>query len=151
MAQMNGRVKAIVDFDPKVILRPLGDGAETANANETAIETDVLDKAYWQTDGEQSHKQMAVNVFISDADFADTDETYAINIVVDDASDFASKQTVLTFNVTGTGYQQQYLNMDYVASLFANPVTHMRAELVVGGTTPSIDYFAWLSPIPSQG
>ena len=151
MAQMNGRVKAIVDFDPKVILRPLGDGAETANANETAIETDVLDKAYWQTDGEQSHKQMAVNIFVSDIDLSSTDETYTINITVDDASDFASKQTAVSFTVTGTGYHQKYLNMDEVASKFTNPVTHMRAELVVGGTTPSIDYFAWLSPIPSQG
>jgi hypothetical protein len=156
MAQMNGAFKFAIDTEAQTTLRAEADGAETpgtsATVNETAVALNALSAAYWQTDGEVAEKQIAVVFYVSAITTASS-ETYALNVQFDDAADMASAVQHSTFAPTAVGFYVFYFDLDTVKALDATgKPTHIRTQLVTGGSgTPSIDYWAFMVPLPNIG
>lgn len=139
------KVRHSFDAEPKVTLRDLTDGAETASANETGISLDTLDEAYW--DNGVTPLQTAAVVFnITDLDTADGSEVYTLEVQVDSELAFGdSPVTIATLVPTAAGVYIVNLDGPTIDALDPDS-THIRVALTAAGVTPSITYGAWLAP-----
>lgn len=139
------KVRHAVDAEPSIVLRSLTDGPETASAVEDALSLNVNTQAYW-ANGAIPFEQAAVVIHVASIDRS-TDETYAIQIQVDSDQAFAGADftVVAELDVQSTGVFAINLDGPTIKALRAN-AAFIRAALVAGGTTPSINYEAWLAP-----
>ena len=116
-------------------LRDGSDAAETASADEAGVALDVRKAGNFNV------------VFdVSAADFADLNETYTLVVDVDSLAAFTdSPVEVGSVSVTATGTYEVPLSADYIESLDANAAA-IRVGVVIAGTTPSINYSAYVVP-----
>ena len=140
--------KAIFDAEASVTLRADGSGAVTAAGQTPEAGISLNDGvAYWQV-GDESlpYNMLVVNVQVSAIDFADLDEMYDIAVQTDADQGFTTAPVThgqLTA-VPGTGVFKLILDADTVRRLDPD-AAFIRIQVDLGGTTPSIDYHAWLT------
>lgn len=150
MGVLASKVKVQYDAAASVLLRNASDGAETATATETAVSLSELDGAYWQTEGDIPHGVIEVIVHISALDTT-SDETYVIDLVVDDTSNMSDTPRVVgTLNLAArqTGVYSMYVDSRNIPKLdidSSGTDKWMAIRATLGGTTPSITYGAWIS------
>ena len=73
------------------------------------------------------------------------DETYDIYFEVDTSSAFSSAVEVARVKgITAVGYYEVLVSSQLIEALEPG-ATHIRAKVDVGGTTPSINYGAWMT------
>lgn len=132
-------------IDGENILRAQSAGAITASEASGSKELGVLG-AYWN-DGEiATPLQFAVVLFVESLDTSSADETYVANVEVDSGKAFAAPVTVASASVKKVGPLTILVPKEAVEA--AKPrAGFIRVNLVLGGTTPSIDYWAQLAPI----
>jgi hypothetical protein len=140
------RVRHGVDSDPSVKLRNLSDGVETASAVETAVSLNVNDTAIW-ANGAIPFQTAAVVINVQSIDTTTGDEAYAIQVQVDSDQAFAGSDFTVVGEVDVKANGVYVINLDgpTIKSLRTN-AKFIRLALVAGGTTPSINYEAWLAP-----
>lgn len=144
MANMSGKVKREFDAAAAATLRVNGDGAETADAAETGVALNVLKDAYWDNN-EQPNGHILVSIDVKSRDFTTGDELYDLYFEVDTSIAFATPVEVARVRVTGgVGYYEAVLPASNIEKLEPG-ATHVRVRLDVAGTTPSIDYAAWMT------
>ncbi len=143
MANLSGKVKREFDAAAAATLRAIADGAETATAAEAPVALNTLNNAYWDNN-DQPNGDLRVSISVTSIDRS-TDEEYTINIEVDTAAGFSTPKIVATLIEPPTvGYYELVVPASLIEKLEPG-ATHIRAALVAGGTTPSIDYAAWLT------
>lgn len=142
MAKMNSKFKYMFDAAPSITLEAQSAPARTADGDTTAIALDKLD-GYW-TNGELADQTFAVAVNVLSLDTTTGDETYALNLVFGEGAGFTGAVTTHSLRVAGPGQYVFLVDIDTVRAMLAN-ADHMRIAVDVGGTTPSIDFYAWIA------
>lgn len=146
------KVSAMFDAAADVLLRNGSDGAETATATETAVSLHELDTAYWH-DGEIPYGVFEVAVSVSAIDNTTGDETYTIDIVVDDTSNMSDTPRVvasLPLVTKQTGFYRMFVDSKNIPKLDTDTSgtdKWLAIKATLGGTTPSITYSAWMSRV----
>ncbi len=145
MAKMNSKFKYMYDAAPSIALAANGGVALTADANLTAYALDQLD-GHWNTEGELADQTFAVVINVEDLDLTTGDETYVFSLQFGDAVGFGGG-TVITHRLAATAAGQQLaalVDIDTVKAML-DDATHMRLQLDVSGTTPSITFKAFIA------
>lgn len=145
MAILKSKFKYMLDEAPSITFRARDAAALTATGNSAVIALDQLD-GYWNTQEELADQTFAVVANVTAADFANADETYTLGLQFGDAADFGGDNvTLTTIPVIAVGTQLVFLvDVDTVRAALPG-ATHMRIVATLGGTTPSLDYYAWLA------
>lgn len=145
MAQMNTKFQYMYDAASTVSLRAKSAAALTADTNGDALVLDALE-GYWNTNGELADKTFAVVIHVTALDTSSADETYAINLQAGPVG-FASNVVIGTLpSITKTGQYVILVDINTVKALKADAAA-IRLVTDVGGTTPSIDFYAWISGV----
>lgn len=126
-------------------------GASDNNQFKTATGIDLLslDKMVNAREGDQKNKlggeQYDVVVVVSALDTADADETYGFNVYVGAAAD--GNAGALVGSVAGISQPGQYvIKVDAnTAELLDADREELALEAVLGGTTPSVTFTAWVA------
>jgi hypothetical protein len=144
MANMNSKVKFTVDKDPSVTLRASSAAQITATASETGISLNP-GTAYWNI-GNIPLQPFAVNVLVKTIDRTTGDETYTITVEV--ATTLGGSYTVVgtLAALTTAGVYTLILDMDRVLKQVPS-AAFIRITATLGGTTPILDYDAYLAPV----
>jgi hypothetical protein len=138
--KMNSRYRFMYDAASKASLRAQGQADITADAAGSELVFDEL-TGYW-TDAynELADQSVAVVANVTKADFTTADETYTLNLVTNNGV------TVATAKVTGVG--QYVLFVDMGTLRLSDPTAaSFSLDADVGGTTPILNFFAWLTQI----
>jgi hypothetical protein len=147
MAANASRVNQLLDTLAAVTLRATGLTAAVATGTNTPISLNELRTAYW-SNFEIPHGKMVVGISVSSP--VGTNETYVINLLVDDVVAMNnSPVTIDTFTVPrGTvGFFSRIIDCKDIPGLDPDhdglgkwlQLTH-----TLGGTSPSLTYSAWL-------
>lgn len=122
-------------FDKQLELRNLADGAEASTVAETAVALEVLKAGTFKV------------VFVVTAlDLSSGNETYSLSVETDAATSFGSPTTVGSVTPAATGTYEVLLSADGIAKLDSTAAA-IRVKATLGGTTPSITYGAFVSPV----
>lgn len=144
------KVKVQFDGAAAVTLRDVADGAETATATEAAISLSELDDAYWQ-DGDIPHGVFEVVVHVTAISTVDSDNTYQLDLVVDDTSNMSDTPRVvasLPLATRQTGVYYMYVDSRNIPKLDTDSSGSdkwMAIKATLAGTSKSITYGAWIS------
>lgn len=109
----------------------------------------TLTEAYWDNNEIAVAEEFTINIDISDADDGDADETYVFQVQIDAVTAFDDNPvTVLEYtHVRGTtGLRPLAISRAHLADLDYE-ARYLRLNVVGGGTTPSITYTAYVSPV----
>jgi len=144
MANMNSKVKFQLDKDPSVTLRAAAAAPITATTSETGLSLNN-GTAYWNT-GITPLQNAAVNIIVKAIDRTTADETYAFTVEV---SNLIGGTYVEVARLTGVTTIGAYtINLDFDTIKKANPTAaFIRITATLAGTTPILDYDAYLAPI----
>lgn len=142
MAKMNSKFKYMFDAAPSITLEAKTAPARTADGNTSEIVLDQLD-GHWNVLGELADQTFAVAVNVTALDQTTGDETYALNLVFGDAG-FADSVVTHTLTVSAPGQYVFLVDIDTVRAML-DSADRMRIALDVAGTTPSIDFHAWIA------
>lgn len=148
MPIMNSKVLEEYDAGAATLLRDIADGAETGADTdaEAGVALNTLTGAYWDND-EVPNGLVAVSIYVSALDVADTDETYLFIVEVDTSDAFGSAVEVGRIGPTGvdeTGYYRVIVDSKMIEKLEPG-ATHIRIKCTKTGTTPSVTYGAWMT------
>lgn len=143
MAKMNSKFKYMFDAAPSITLEAKTAAARTADGNTAAIALDKLD-GYWNTEGELADQTFAVVVNVLSLDQTTGDEEYALNLVFGDDAAFTNSVVTHTLTVAAPGQYALLVDIDTVVAMLEG-TSHMRLALDVTGTTPVIDFHAWIA------
>lgn len=131
-------------YEADTAFRGPGEAALTASGE---VGTFALDKLSKAREGDQKNKLgaegYAIVIAVSAADVADGDETYVFDIEVQ-AAGGANAVTAMTFPVVGAGQHVVALDSHTLEKLSADR-EELALNLTVGGTTPSIEFAAWVA------
>lgn len=149
MGVNQSRVRNLYDADASVLLRNVADGAETATATEAAISLNELDTAFWQDGNEIPYGVFTVGVNVTALDLTDTNETYTLDLIVDDTSNMSdTPRVVASLAIRAVGYYTLVVdskNIPLLDSDTSGTDKWLAIRATLGGTTPSITYGAWLA------
>jgi hypothetical protein len=143
MAKMNSKFKYMFDAAPAITLKAKADAAITSTADSAIYELEQLD-GYWNTGEELADQTFAVVVNVDDFDVADADETYVLTLVFGNDASFTASTTTHTLTVAATGQHVLLVDLDTVRALLSD-ATHMKITATLAGTTPSLDYHAYIA------
>ncbi|UIS25207.1 putative minor capsid protein [Erythrobacter phage vB_EliS-L02] len=143
MAKMNSKFKYMLDAAPAITLRAKSAAAITATADSAVYALEQLD-GYWNTEEELADQTFAVVVNVDALDTANADETYVLTLVFGDDAAFSNSVTTHTLTLAGTGQHVFLVDFDTVRALLSD-ATHMKITATLGGTTPSLDYHAFIA------
>lgn len=137
----------LVDFDSSVILRNVADGAETSTAIETAVALNELDTAYWHN-SQIPNGQLEIVLAVASAKSSDNDETYLLELIVDDVSGMSNDPVVVWSQPIPRGYRgasKIVVDGAAIASLdtdSSGTEKYLAIRATLGGTLPSLVYGA---------
>lgn len=135
--KMNSRFRYMYDAASTVSLRAKGSGAMAATTAGAQLALDQL-QGYWTAAfHELADQAFAVVVNVTAVDHTTGDETYKLDLVTENGV------VIATTKVVGTG--QYILFVDVGTARHADPAfTTIALNATLGGTSPSLDFFAWL-------
>lgn len=142
MAKMNSKFKYMFDAAPSITLEAKTAPARTADGNTSEIVLDQLD-GHWNVLGELADQTFAVAVNVTALDQTTGDETYELSLVFGDEG-FAESLVTHTLAVSAPGQYVFLVDVDTVRAAL-DVADRMRIALDVNGTTPSIDFHAWIA------
>lgn len=140
MAKLKSNFKYMLDAAPAITFRDAAAAAFTADGNTAAITLDEVG-GYWNTN-ELADSTFAVVINVSALDETTGDETYKINLEAGPVG-FASSVVVGTVTVTETGQHVILVDVDTIRKSKADAAA-LRLAVDVAGTTPSIDFVAFI-------
>jgi hypothetical protein len=123
-------------------------GSITSTELGTGVSLAELDGAYWHN-GEIPHGVFLIVANVTSIDQT-TDETYVLNILVDDASNLGdSPTTIASYTLTNLGTGVYTFAIDSKMIPVLDPVTvgadkYIGYQIVIGGTTPEITFGMWI-------
>jgi hypothetical protein len=132
-------------IDAENIIRAESAGAITAADTTESRDLGLL-SAYWNEGDLAMPEQVAIVLFVTALDTGDADEEYLAEVEVSAAGDYSDAVTVLSVDITSTGNKTILVSRDQVLDAL-DGAGHMRLKVTPSGTTPSIDFWAMLSPI----
>jgi hypothetical protein len=135
--KMNSRFRYMYDAAPLARLRARGAGAITATATETALNLDQLDGYWTAAFHELADQAFAVVANVTAVDHGTGDETYKLEVVTENGV------VVATTVVKAPGQYVLFVDTGTLRAADPAAVT-IAVKATLGGTTPSLDYFAWL-------
>ncbi|MBB5277770.1 hypothetical protein HNR26_003859 [Rhizobium rosettiformans] len=143
---MSIKVSAVrYPIDAANIVRAESAGAVTAA---TVTESRALGKlaAYWNADELAMPEYVALVIFVTAKETVDGDEKYAASVEVAADEAFTTATTVVSVPDLKLGQNVIAVARDQVLAADAD-ATHIRLAVTPSGTTPSIDFWAQLSPL----
>lgn len=144
MANMNSKVKFQVDKEASVTLRATAAAAITATTAETG-KTLNNGEAFWNT-GITPYQTLAVNLLVKSIDRTTGDETYTLSVEVSNLVGGTYTEVARITGLTAVGAYTLLLDVDTVKKLVPT-AAFIRINATLGGTTPILDYDAYLAPI----
>jgi hypothetical protein len=129
-------------YDADTSFRAPGSAAVIANVA-SVLPLDKLTKSRGDQLNKLGAQSYAVVIAVSAHDFGDANETYVFTVNVGDTG-AGGTTAVGTVTVTGTGQWVVLIDAETIEKLDANHA-EIELDLVVGGTTPSITFAAWLA------
>lgn len=147
MATMAGKVRHIRDSDSSVELRAPNGAAVTGAATTVypasgGKELGTLQTAYWDNK-EIPWDIIGAQIIVTAIDLADTDETYTFSLEVSDGTGFSPAIKVAEMTVNAVGSYVLVFDAKTVKARLEG-ADHVRLKLVAAGTSPSINFYAWL-------
>ena len=142
-----GRVRALYDADASVVLRSSTSNI-TATATDTAVSLNELDTAYWHDGNAIPYGDIEIAVNVASVDRTTGDETYVIEVIVDDTSDMSDTPSVVaTLSVRAAGFYTLCVDSKNIPLL--DPDTTgadkwMAIRATLSGNTPILNYQAWM-------
>lgn len=144
MANMNSKVKFLVDKEASVTLRATSAAQITATTSETAL-TLGNGSAYWNA-GVTPFQTLAANILVKTIDRTTGDETYTFAIEVSATAGGSFTEVARVTGVTTVGAYTALIDVDTVKKLVPT-AAFVRITATLGGTTPILDYDAYLGPV----
>jgi hypothetical protein len=144
MANMNSKVKFLVDKAAAVTLRATSAAQITASTAETGI-TLNNGTAVWNS-GQTPYQVLAVNVLVKTIDRTTGDEAYTFTVEVSNLVGGSYTVVGTLAGVTAVGAYTILLDVDTIKKLVSN-AAFIRINATLAGTTPILDYDAYLAPI----
>jgi hypothetical protein len=144
MANMNSKVKFQVDKDASVTLRSATAAQITATTSETGI-TLNNGAAYWNL-GITPLQTLAVNILVKTIDRTTGDETYTFTVEVSNLVGGSYTVVGTLAGVTAVGAYTLNFDVDTIKKI-ASTAAFVRITATLAGTTPILDYDAYLAPI----
>ncbi|MEQ8308022.1 MAG: hypothetical protein RIA09_15805 [Hoeflea sp.] len=132
-------------IDAENIIRAETEGALTAAGNTAGRDLGLL-SAYWNEGDLAMPEQVAFVLFVTDLDTDDGDEEYTVEVQVASDDAFSDAVSVLSAEITSTGNKTILVSRDQVLDAL-DGAGHIRLRVTPAGTTPSITFWAILSPI----
>jgi len=105
--------------------------------------TDVIDLKAAGVFGNGRPMQVVINVDVA-ADATTGDETYAFNVITDDAADIGSGTTIATKTITAANLAVNTLHVIDIPEDVAT-LQYLGVAFDGGGTTPTVTITAWLA------
>lgn len=134
--KMGSRFKQMFDAATTTLFRGRTDVDITATADSAVVTLDKL-QGYWTDGNELADQTLAVIVNVLKADFTTGDETYKVDLVTNNGI------VIATAKVTGVGQYVLFVDGNTLHQSDAVAASiHVAATL--GGTTPILNYAAWL-------
>lgn len=140
MAKMNGRNR--FSYDAVTALRAYDQVDVTAATNTSVFDLEKV-TAYWG--GYNSDDTTVVVIEVKSLDRTTGDETYKFQIELADNAGFTGSVKAFDLNVTAPGIYVVELYSETVAALHAT-ADRFRVALTTGGTTPIINFAAYVAP-----
>lgn len=141
---MNSKVKFLVDKEASVTLRAATAAAITATTAEAGLSLGN-GSAYWNS-GVTPFQTLAVNILVKSIDRTTGDETYTFTVEVSATSGGTYTVVGTLAGVTAVGVYTILLDVDTVKKLLPT-AAFVRINATLGGTTPILDYDAYLGPV----
>lgn len=98
-----------------------------------------------------SDRPLAMNialVFVVESLGTITDETFALEALLDDAANLPTPTVVQSMTISAPGVYPMLLEVDMLAKIAGgNANRYLAARVNVAGTSPSIGWYAYLAPI----
>lgn len=142
------RVRFQVDAAASVVLRDIDDGPITTTKIEKAVSLNELRSAYWHNK-EIPHGVIAVPIHVTALDMANEDETYKLDLLVDDVSTMDdSPVSVASLVVTEPGIYTMYVDSKMIPEIDKDAGggdKFLAIKATLDGTTPSLTYGAWMA------
>lgn len=132
-------------IDAENILRAESAGAITAAEASGSKPLGAL-SAYWNEGELASPLQLAVVLFVTALDLTTADETYRVDVEVASTETFADAEVVVSSEIKKVGQHVVAFTREQILDALAT-AAHVRVKITPAGTTPSIDYWAILSPL----
>ncbi len=132
-------------IDEELILRAASAGAQTNDGGSTDYFVLGRDDSYWGFDIITDH-EIAVVLDCDTLEFGDANETYSFSVQVDSDVAFGTPSTVITKVVTAVGRYTFVIPREAIVAADAT-AAYLRVHLDVGGTTPSMVWSAYVSPV----
>ena len=131
-------------FDAATSFRDPGSANVTSTAASTAVALDYMDNArglYADTHGKMTYE---INIVVSTLDETTADETYVATVRVGTNSGMSGATVVATLTLTEIGFYKVLVDRDTMEKALA-AATHMDINMTLGGTTPILNYYAWVA------
>lgn len=136
--KMHSRTRYMYDAATEASLRAKSAAAITASTAGAALVLDTL-QGYWTT-GELADNTLAVVANVNAIDNGTGDETYKLDVKTNNGI------VVGTATVKALGQYVILLDMDTVRLSDPTAVS-ISLDATIAGTTPSLDFFAWIAPV----
>jgi hypothetical protein len=134
--KMNSRFRQMFDAAADTLFRGRTAADVTATADSAVVNLDKL-QGYWTDGNELADQTIAVIVNALKVDKTTGDETYKVDLVTNNGV------VVATAKITGVG--QYVLFVDGATLQQSDPTAaSLKITATLGGTTPILNYAAWL-------
>ena len=144
MATMKSKQKFIYDGHASVVFKAAGSAAITATGVGAVLDLQPLTQAYWDNH-EIPNRELTIAVAVIASDAGNSDETYKITAEVATDSAFTVPVEVAEAVVPRGVVGAFPLVIDMDAALASCPnAAFIRTKATLGGTTPSLQYVAWM-------
>lgn len=136
-----------LDAGSTVVLRDEANGAETSTATSTPVKLNNLAGPYWKDTGDLAGVVLVIDVFVESINTNDGDETYLIEIQVDDTAGHTNNPlTVASVSPVSIGSYRLGVDLATVAQLLPGVSDRwIAAKVTIAGASPSINFGARIS------
>ena len=148
---LNSLNQHMLDTAAAVTLKALGGVDITTTTAETGVSLNVNGTAYW-SQGKVPDQTFAVNIQVNSFDTTTGDETYVFAIQVDSELAFGdapeaiwSSGDIAATDFTAPNNIVANIDADTITRIKSD-ATHIRIIATLGGTTPILNYAAWIAP-----
>lgn len=144
MANMNSKTKFLVDKAPQVTLRASSAAAITTTTSETGL-TLFNGTAYWNL-AQTPYQSLGVNILVKAIDRTTGDETYTFTVEVSNLIGGTYTAVATLAGVIAVGTYSLDIDVDTFKKI-TPAAAFIRITATLAGTTPILDYDAYLAPI----
>lgn len=134
-------------YDAQLALQAVGSVAITATAATSALDLyEITGSPYGALNGRNGIGSFDLVLYVAALDHTTGDETYTVQIVVTNEAAQATVVESFALTIANIGQVLAFPLQPATLADFAGDAASVHLNVVLGGTTPSLTYWAFLAP-----